>query len=146
MSADPSRSYRRVGPNDSGRAVTAVRMLQVSRVEEGEPVVMDDFPMRRGFGQGWGDGYGPMHDGVGWVGWVFMVLMMLLFVAVIVGVVVLLVRSTSGGSAAPRSTAGSGSGQGSEASGAQQMLDERFARGEIEEEEYLRRRSVLRGG
>ena len=106
---------------------------------------MDDFPMRRGFGQGWGDGYGPMHDGVGWVGWVFMVLMMLLFVALIVGVVVLLVRSTSGGSARPP-TAGSGSGQGPEASGAQQMLDERFARGEIEEEEYLRRRSVLRGG
>lgn len=102
---------------------------------------MDDYPRRGPGGRGWGDGWGYMHDGPGWAGWLFMGLFLLFLVALVVAVVVLLVRSTRPG--------GSGAGTGAAPtgpSGAEALLEERFARGEIEEEEYLRRRSVLRGG
>lgn len=105
---------------------------------------MDDYPERgRGDGPGWGDGgWGFMHGGMSWVGWLFMVLFLLFLVALVIGVVLLLVRSTSAGG-------GPGSGAGASTGGpssAERTLDERYARGDIEEEEYLRRRSILRGG
>lgn len=95
-------------------------------------------PMGRGSGRG-GYGEGPwMHDGMGWGGWFLMTLFLLLLVALIVGVVIALVRSTgSRGSQSAPAMGGSAS--------AQQMLDERYARGEIDEIEYLHRRAVLRG-
>jgi putative membrane protein len=99
-------------------------------------------PMGRGNGPGWNDErWERMHDGIGWGGWLLMVLLLLILVGLIVGIVLLLMRSTSSGRAQP----GAGPAPGGE-SAAQQVLDERYARGEIEEEEYLRRRSVMRGG
>jgi putative membrane protein len=98
---------------------------------------MDDFPSR---GPGDGPGWGYMHDGVGWVGWLFMGLFLLFLVALVVGVVWLLLRSTRGAGAS-----GGAPGPATGGSSAEQVLDERYARGEIEEDEYLRRRSVLRG-
>jgi len=77
-----------------------------------------------------------MHDGMGWGGWLLMTLFLLLLVALIVGVVIALVRASGSRSSAP-AMGGSAS--------AQQMLDERYARGEIDEIEYLHRRAVLRG-
>ncbi|HEX6248670.1 MAG TPA: SHOCT domain-containing protein [Nocardioidaceae bacterium] len=98
----------------------------------------DDFygPRGRGNGPGW-DGW-EMHDGWGAGAWVLMVLLLLLLFALIVAVVVLAVRAArraphTGSSSAPVGP-----------STAEQVLDERFARGEIDEEEYLRKRSVLR--
>lgn len=100
-----------------------------------------------------GDGYGPMgpgsgrgrydegpwmHDGMGWGGWLLMTLFLLLLVALIVGVVIALVRA-SGSRSSQSAPAMGGSAS------AQQMLDERYARGEIDEIEYLHRRAVLRG-
>lgn len=75
--------------------------------------------------------YGP-GDG-GW--WGFgMMLIVLLAVALIVVGVVFLVRSSSGGERpAPRP----------ERSRALEILDERFARGEIDREEYEERRRTL---
>lgn len=75
------------------------------------------------------------HSG-GWNGgdWVAMVLMMLAFWGVVVGVVVWALRSGRrtddgrGDSAAP-----------------QRVLGERFARGEIDDDEYRRRLEVLAG-
>jgi putative membrane protein len=64
------------------------------------------------------------HDGggLGAGGWIVMSLMMLVFWAVVVG----------------------GRGQtGASRAGAQQILDERFARGELTEEEYRQRRALL---
>ncbi|MEU8585850.1 SHOCT domain-containing protein [Streptomyces sp. NPDC048664] len=60
----------------------------------------------------------------------------ILFWVVLVLVVVLLVRASRRGSPGPRDAAW--------ASGPEQVLAERFARGEIDEEEYRRRLEVLR--
>jgi putative membrane protein len=78
------------------------------------------------------------HDaGWGWGGWVLMTLLMLAFWALVVGAVVVLVRALRGGG---------GSRQDSEATppgSALHVLDERFARGEIDAEEYTARRDLL---
>jgi putative membrane protein len=77
--------------------------------------------------------YGPW----GW-GWGFgMMLMSLLFLALIVVGVVLVVRPSShNGPASPRSEGGR----------ALDILDERFARGEIDQQEYEERRRTLTAG
>ena len=78
--------------------------------------------------------------GWGWSAWLGMAVMMLLFWVLLVGAVVLVARWVRGDQ--PRGRApGSGHADGS----AESVLAERYARGEIDEEEYLRRRSVLRG-
>ena len=78
-------------------------------------------------GQMW-DGDGG-HMGGGW--WWVMGIGWLIFLAVIVVLGVLLVRHLT-----------NGPGRGSSA---EDVLAERFARGEIDEEEYRRRRTALRG-
>ena len=77
-------------------------------------------------GMGWG--------GMGAGGWVVMTLLMLAFWALVVFGVVALYRSGR--------PAGPGSGTTQEPS-AEKVLDERFARGEINAEEYQARRTVL---
>lgn len=103
----------------------------------GRPRRRDDWPM----GDRW-----DMHDGgLGWAGWLLLLLLALLLVAVVVGVVLLLVRGTGGRGGGTTEPAGLAGGPGRSApSAAEQVLDERFARGEIDEQEYLARRSVLR--
>ena len=77
-------------------------------------------------------GWGP---GTSWLGWLIMSLMMLAFWGLLVAGIVWLVRSTrAGGDIETRTSAPD----------AQQILDERLARGELTEEEYLRRRDLLR--
>ena len=78
----------------------------------------------------WDDG------GSGAGGWMMMG-MMLLFIVVTVGLVVWLVRQF----AVPNVPAATEP----TASPASVILDERFARGEIDEDEYQQRRSVLNG-
>jgi putative membrane protein len=82
--------------------------------------------------------YGPgyMWHG-GWYGMFFGPLMMILFVALIVGVVVLVVRWLG----AP----GAGRAQGRAEKTPLDILEERFARGEIDKDEFEQRRQVLRG-
>lgn len=81
--------------------------------------------------------WGPwrMHDWTGWGGMVLGPLFMLAVLALLVALVVLLVRWLGGGtgpaSSAPRT--------------ARELLDERYARGEIDREEYLRRRQDISG-
>jgi putative membrane protein len=79
---------------------------------------------------GYGDG------GIGWGGWLAMVVMMVVFWGAIAWVVVTLIRH-GGSRSEPQSSAGNG---------AMRVLDERFARGEVEEDEYQRRREILREG
>lgn len=81
--------------------------------------------------------YGWGGDTWGIVGWITMGLLMLLFWGVVVAVIIVLLRH------AP-------SGQGTMVTrpaheDAELILNERFARGEIDEPEYLARRSALRG-
>ena len=71
--------------------------------------------------------------GAGWWGFV-MGLVMLVFVALLIVGIVVLVRSSAGG--APRNTESSGGR-------ALDILDERFARGEIDVEEYEERKRIL---
>ncbi len=74
----------------------------------------------------------------GWSGgWIVMLLVMFAFWALVIVGIVALVRYTGHETQPP---AGTGQWQ-----SAERILDERFARGEISEEEYTRRRQVLRG-
>jgi len=75
----------------------------------------------------------PHMGGWGWGGMILGPIMMIVFIALIVGAVVLVIRWTGlGGSA----VAGG-------ANKARQILDERFARGEIDKDDYEERKRVL---
>ena len=72
------------------------------------------------------------HDGVGWGGWLVMTLAMVAFWAMVIFAVVVLFRgATSGRQSPPRQDP-------------QDILDQRFARGEIDEDEDHARSAVLR--
>lgn len=73
-------------------------------------------------------------DGMGWLGWVVMTLSALAFWGLLV----------FGGIAVWRSLGRDGRSPASQGPTAEQLLDERFARGEIDEDEYAMRRGVLR--
>jgi putative membrane protein len=82
-----------------------------------------------------GYGYGPHMMWDGWTGWMMGPLAMLLWIAVLVVLAVLLFRWLAGrGDAPPRGTRS-----------AIDILRERYARGEIDREEYEERRRVLEG-
>ena len=83
-----------------------------------------------------GPGYGPHMWNGGWHGWFFGPIMMIVFIAVAVVVVVLLVRwlGGSGHGGALHSPPGKTS---------LDILKERFAKGEIDKEEFEERRRVL---
>ncbi len=87
-----------------------------------------------------GDGYGGqgwMNDGMGWGGWLMMALVVLSGVALVCAVVYLLVRR-------PRNQALGEQPGPPVLSSAEATLDERFARGEIDEDDYRLRRAALR--
>lgn len=73
--------------------------------------------------------------GMGWLGWLAMGLMMIVFWGLLAVALVWLVRSSSGARKADPLAGGN----------ADRILDERLARGELTEEEYVRRRDLLRG-
>ncbi|WP_460871063.1 SHOCT domain-containing protein [Nocardioides pakistanensis] len=98
---------------------------------------------RRWRDDGWWDMHDGMGTGLGWGGWLLVVLLVLLLLMLIAGIIALIAWSTrrphpSTQPAAPATP--------EVQSPALQMLDERFAYGDIDEEEYLRRRALLRGG
>jgi len=75
--------------------------------------------------------YGHMGYGMGWGGWFLGPLMMILFVALAIAAVVVTLRLLGVG------------GQAGSRRGALDLLDERFARGEIDRAEYEERRNAL---
>ncbi|MCU1668418.1 MAG: hypothetical protein JWP40_1345 [Blastococcus sp.] len=75
----------------------------------------------------------PDHDLTGW-GWAPMVISMALFWALLIGGGVLLIRTLNRPSGGPAPGA---------RPSPQQLLAERFARGEIDDEEYRRRLATL---
>lgn len=82
------------------------------------------------------------HTMGGW-GWFAMSLTTLILVALIITVAAYVLRPlTRGGSASEASSAPAPTPDSGE--GAERLLAERFARGEIDAEEYLKRRAVLR--
>jgi putative membrane protein len=86
---------------------------------------------QQGTGPAWGHGYwsGPWH------GWFMGPLMMLVYLAIIAGVVILVVRWLGLSRSALR--------PGNLSGGPIEILKERFARGEIDKEEFDERRKVL---
>ena len=72
------------------------------------------------------------HDGMGWGGWIVMTVAMVAFWALVVFAVLALFRTQRSGGSIP------------DRRDSMQILDERFARGEIDEDEYHARSSVLR--
>lgn len=77
------------------------------------------------------------HDGWGWGGWALMVIAMVLVLVAILTVVVLAMRflTRNSTSSPPRS---------SPFGRAEDVLAERYAQGELDDDEYRRRLSVLR--
>jgi putative membrane protein len=75
-------------------------------------------------------------DGPGWAGWVVMTLMMLLFWGLLAFGGVAVWRSVTHDDRRPTDARRE----------AELLLDERFARGEIDEDDYTRRRELLRTG
>lgn len=76
------------------------------------------------------------HNGVGWGGWVLMALAMVAFWGLAFYAIVALLRSGSPAGTGP-------DGPDDTAAAPRRILDERFARGEIEFEEYEARRDAL---
>lgn len=91
---------------------------------------------------GWG-----MADGMGWAGWLMMTSVFLIGVSLVAVLIWAIVRSTVASGTSQGSVQGStpGSIKGSR-SAAQLTLDDRFARGEIDQPEYEQRSLALRGG
>lgn len=83
-----------------------------------------------------GPGYGPHMWNGGWHGWFFGPIMMIVFIAVAVVVVVLLVRWLGG-------PGHGGALHGLPDKTPLNILKERFARGEIDKEEFEERRRIL---
>ncbi|MDF3300878.1 SHOCT domain-containing protein [Streptomyces tropicalis] len=84
------------------------------------------------------------YGGWGWGGWLLMALFMVLIWAILIVGLVALVRYLAGTRHQQQPgppTSGDGGGQDR---GAENLLAERFARGEIEEDEYRRRLGLLR--
>ncbi|MGV9562642.1 SHOCT domain-containing protein [Streptomyces sp. NPDC003480] len=83
--------------------------------------------------------------GWGWGGWIVMTVFMVLFWAVLIVGLIALVRYLAGARhhQQPGSPPPPGEG-GWQDRGAENLLAERFARGEIDEDEYKRRLAVLR--
>jgi putative membrane protein len=95
-------------------------------------------------------GWGPSHMGFG-AGWIGMGFMMLFWIAVIIGIIYLirhLVRRPAAGQpydgwAYPRADQRQEPPQPSQPSSAMRILEERYARGELDQEEFLRRKADL---
>lgn len=86
-----------------------------------------------GYGGMWNGGYGSSW---GWVGWIITAVVLVLIFAALIAVVVFAVRYLTGG--------GHRGPGGHQTRGAEDVLAERFARGEIDENEYRQRVTALR--
>jgi putative membrane protein len=78
------------------------------------------------------------YDGAGWGSWLVMVLVMVAFWALVVAAIVAVLRWTGTPQDSRREHAPAGPSD-----RAREVLDERFARGDIDEAEYTSRRAAL---
>jgi putative membrane protein len=91
------------------------------------------------FGVAGGDGLPMMYDGDGWMwgGWILMTLVMVVFWSLVITAIVLAIRYLTGGGDPNQVSPSS-------ARAAEDVLAERFARGEIDDDEYRQRMTTLR--
>lgn len=85
------------------------------------------------------------HDSWSGADWALMSVAMLLFWAVVVAGVIWLVRTVGNSGPTPGDRDSTDKPSGPDRSSAQDILDERYARGELSDEEYRARRDVLSG-
>jgi putative membrane protein len=85
------------------------------------------------------DGFYNGGGGTHWGAWILMIIAMLVFSGALAWIIVTLLRQR-GSHSDPRPVPPSGTSP-----DALRILDERMARGEIEEEEYKRRRDLIKG-
>ncbi len=93
----------------------------------------------------WGDGH---MGAAGWVGFIFMIIVWVLIVAGIVFLIRSLVRGPSGhhpGYWEPTQQGPAGPGTRSGESEALRLLEERYARGEIDRQEFLQKKADITG-
>lgn len=81
------------------------------------------------------------NGGWGWGGWILMTLVMVAFWGLVITAVVLAIRYLAGGGS-HHNRVGGGSAPAS--SRAEDVLAERYARGEIDDDEYRRRLTLIR--
>lgn len=74
------------------------------------------------------------NDGNGWFAWFWMIFMMLIVWGGIIGVIIYVARGGTHHHHPPTESRND----------SERILDERFARGEIDESEYRQRRAILR--
>ena len=86
--------------------------------------------------------YGYTNGGGHWGLWALMIVALVVFLGALASIIVILIRHRG---TFPVSTAAPPPSGPPPPSGARVILDQRFARGEIDEEEYTRRRSLLEG-
>lgn len=84
-----------------------------------------------------GNGWMWQNGGWGWGGWILMALVMVLLWAAVITAIVLAIRYLAGGDS-HRNQAGAGS-----ARTAEDVLAERYARGEIDDDEFRQRLTFL---
>lgn len=77
------------------------------------------------------------HGNFGWGGWAMMLITMAVFWAVIISIVVLVIRYLARDRKLPRQ-------EGKTSRSAEELLAQRYARGELDDDEYRRRVTVLR--
>ena len=130
-SDDPSNVSERKGFYVRGwvLAVVAVVVVVAAAVAIGLAVSDGGDGDHRGFGRGGVRPFGVQHDGGGHG---FGLLVLLVLIALVVAAVVLVVRHFRAQTRAATTSA-------------EALLAERFARGEIDEADFLSRRSALRG-
>jgi putative membrane protein len=80
------------------------------------------------------------HDGFGWGGWLVMTAAMVLFWGLVIWGMVAIFRVTTDPPKPTHGDTAAGAGR----PDPMEILDERFARGEIDDEEYHARQGVLR--
>ena len=81
------------------------------------------------------------NGGWGWGGWILMTLVMVAFWGLVITAVVLAVRYLAGGGGHHNRVGGGSVPAGSRA---EDVLAERYARGEIDDDEYRRRLTLIR--
>ena len=81
------------------------------------------------------------NSGWGWGGWILMTLVMVAFWGLVITAVVLAIRYLAGGGGHHNRVGGGSAPVGSRA---EDVLAERYARGEIDDDEYRRRLTLIR--
>jgi len=89
------------------------------------------------------DGYGYGNGGGHWGMWILMIVAMVVFWGALAWIIVTLVRQRNHPAGTPLAPPGPAPSTPAASSDGRRILDERLARGEIDEDDYVRRRALI---